>query len=85
MNLQWRSKFACRICHQEDDYQKIYGQCKDGRRQVTYMQNESCRTIDDKPTIVVKTEACTKKVHAICNFSRFFPKSELNILSAAMD
>jgi len=61
MRLHWRSKFACRICHEEEDFKKIFGQCKNGQRQVTYIQNEGCRTIDEKPTIVVKTETCTNK------------------------
>ena len=76
--LQWRTRYACRICHPETDYTQIVGECgADGTQHVTRFSKGDCRSPDGGDTHVsVTLRLCTSPVRV--SYFSLHPTGSLN-------
>lgn len=63
--IQWRTKYACRICKKRDT-REIKGVCVDGKQIITYIRSSGCRGENNQPSVTIKHRLCeTQKMTKI--------------------
>ena len=57
--LQWRTRYACRLCDRDKDYTNMFGECVNGEQLVTRVQKGDCRATGTIQTVTVTSRLCS--------------------------